>query len=60
MTDEERRKLCNALRSCPEDTVEIIALMRMAANEIERLARRIEELEIRIELMESDAMGDDA
>lgn len=38
MTDKERRKLCDALRSYPEDAVEIIAWMRMAANEIERLA----------------------
>ena len=43
MTDEERQKLCEVLRLVPNDSIEAVAYMRMAANEIERLAHIVRE-----------------
>jgi uncharacterized protein with PhoU and TrkA domain len=62
MTEEERQKLVADLRQIAPDLLWSRATYACndAADEIERLARRVEELEIRIELMKSDAMGDDA
>jgi hypothetical protein len=59
MTDEQRQKLCEDLLLMA-DAHHYGPLYKRAADEIERLAKRVEELETRVELMKVDAMGDDA
>jgi hypothetical protein len=48
MTDEERKKLCEALREpwrlCDDVDADLAALMTSAANEIERLTTEVESL----------------